>query len=133
MSWAVAAAEVQAEATQNSTGHYPTLALIPPMCMELAEADYRALKDILGALAKADNQNSALEGVTAVEASKGAPLAAKVVKVLATAVEAADGDLRLEVRVDRVASTTVWGAVGLVAAAMDLAVALADLVDKAAS
>lgn len=49
MSWAVAAAEVSAEATQDSTRHYPTLALIAPMCTESAEADYRTPKEVLGA------------------------------------------------------------------------------------
>lgn len=67
------------------------------------------------------------------KAAKVAPLVSSVVRVLATAVEAADGDLRLEVRVDGVASMAIWGAVGLAVAALALAVALADLMDKVAS
>lgn len=121
------------EASQDSTRHHSTLALIPPMCMDLAEADYRTPKEVCGALAKADNQNLTPEVVTAVEAAEGASLVARVVRVVAPAVEAADGDLRLEVWVDPVASMAVMGVVGLAVAALDLAVALADLVDKAAT
>lgn len=56
-----------------------------------------------------------------------------MVRVVATAVEAVDGDLRLEVGVVRVAAMAVLGAVALAVAALELAVATADLVYKAAS
>lgn len=70
---------------------------------------------------------------TAVQAAKMAPLEARVVRVVATAVEAVDGDLRLELGVVRVAAMAVLGAVALAVAALELAVASADLVYKAAS
>lgn len=56
-----------------------------------------------------------------------------MVRVVATAVEAVDGDLRLEVGVVRVAAMAVWRAVALAIAALDLAVGSAELGDKAAS
>lgn len=66
-------------------------------------------------------------------AAKGPPLAACVVRVVATAVEAANGDLPLEGRLIWAAAMAIWEAACLEAAPLNLAVAPAGSVDWEAS